>query len=476
MEKKLHVHFMGIGGSGIAPIAVIAKKSGFIVTGCDFSETSYYDELNDNGIDVQKGHDIAHLEGVDILAVSPAVFDINPDHPELVEARKRNILMTWQEFMGKYLQNDKYLVAVAGTHGKSTTTVLAGLALEAGGFDPMVEAGTIYKPWGGGFRIADSDYFVCEADEFNCNFLNYSPSLIIINNIEMDHPEYFKDFTEFKDAFKKFIKNLKQPGILVVNEESIGIREVLTEMQSWLLDQEIEVIGYYIKNKFDYPFAAEYRGEIIEIAEDGIGFNLHGNNTIIPFKLGLLGEHNVANALGVLSASAALGIDLESLKDVLKQYKGVGRRTELIDEVNGIKVYDDYGHHPTAIAAVLDTLRSVYPDKKVYAIVEPHQISRLKLFPSEFVDAFNKADEAIVTKNYLGREINKVQEPVDINLLISQVDNGKASYIEDFDRVADTISLKAKDGDIVIVFGAGKSYVLTSLIIDRLKHSHHLLN
>jgi len=470
MEKKLHVHFMGIGGSGMAPIAVISKKSGFEVSGCDCNETSYYsDALRESGIDIKLGHSSEHLEGVDILAVTPAVFDINPNHPEIIEGKKRNILMTWQEFMGKYLQQDKYVVAVAGTHGKSTTTVLTGLALEAGGLDPIVEAGTIYRPWGGGFRLAESKYFVCEADEFNCNFLNYSPSLIIINNIEMDHPEFFKDFAEFKEAFKKFISNMKHPGTLVVNEESEGIKDVLIEMKPWLQEKNVKVIGYYLNHKFDFPFSAEYKGEINSFTEEGIEFEVYGSNFKDSFKLGLLGAHNVSNSLGVLSAAIELGIDLEALKEVFKKFKGIGRRTELVGEVKEIKVYDDYGHHPTAIAAVLDSFKNTYPNKKIYAIVEPHQISRLKLFPKEFIAALGKADEAIVTRTYIGREINKNLEPVDINSIISKVDGGKASYIEDFNNVADTISLKARPGDIIIIFGAGNSHKLTKLIVEGLK-------
>lgn len=471
MDKKLHVHFMGIGGSGMAPIAVIAKKLGFEVSGCDCNESSYYsEELKNCGIDIKLGHSSEHLEGIDILAVTPAVFDINPNHPEIVEAKKRNILMTWQEFMGKYLHKDKFLIAVAGTHGKSTTTVLEGLALEAGGLDPIVEAGTIYKPWGGGFRISDSKYFVCEADEFNCNFLNYSPSLIIINNIEMDHPEFFKDFIEFKEAFKKFITNLKHPGTLVVNEESQGIRDVLMEMKDWLQEKKVKIIGYYLNDRFDYPFNAEYRGEITSFVEDGVEFKVYGPNFSESFKLGLLGAHNVANSLGVLSSSIELGIDIETLKTVFKNYTGIGRRTELAGEVNSIKVFDDYGHHPTAIAAVLDTFKTTYPSKKIYAIVEPHQISRLKLFPNEFITALSKADEAIVTKTYVGREIHKNLEPVDMNSLIKKVDDGKASYIEDFTNVAEAISSKAKPGDIIIVFGAGNSHKLTKQIVERLKN------
>lgn len=471
MENKLHVHFMGICGSGMAPIAVLAKKSGFMVSGCDSNGTSYYSSiLRDNGIDIQIGHDAAHLKDVDILAVTPAVFDINPDHPEIVEGRKRNILMTWQEFMGKYLQKDKFVVAVAGTHGKSTTTILAGLAMEAGGLDPVVEAGTVYKPWGGGFRMADSKYFVCEADEFNCNFLNYSPSMIIINNIEMDHPEYYKDFEAFKDAFKKFIHNMKVPGTLIVNEESQGIRDVLLEMKEWLEENKVKVIGYYLSNKFDFPFTSEYKGEIYNTSEVGMDFYVYGKNIKESFHLGLLGAHNVANSLGVIAAAMELNINLEKIKSVFEGYKGIRRRTELAGEVNGIKVFDDYGHHPTAIAAVLDTFKEMYPHRKIFSVVEPHQISRLNLFPSQFISVLNKADRSIVTKTFVGREIHKNLQPVNISDLISKVDNGKADYIEDFNKIAEVISEEACKGDIVVVFGAGNSYKLTKLIIEQLKN------
>jgi UDP-N-acetylmuramate--alanine ligase len=285
----------------------------------------------------------------------------------------------------------------------------------------------------------------------------------------MDHPEFFKDFTEFKEAFKRFISNMKHPGTLVVNEESEGIRDVLIDLKDWLQEKNVKVIGYYLKNKFDFPFSAEYKGEISSFIEDGVEFDVYGPNFKDHFKLGLLGAHNVSNSLGVLAAAIELRVNPETLKTVFQKYKGIGRRTELIAEVNGIKVFDDYGHHPTAITAVLDTFKTTYPNRKVYAIVEPHQISRLKLFPKEFIAALNKADEAIVTKTYVGREINKNLEPVDMNSLISKVESGKASYIEDFNNLADTISSKARPGDIIVVFGAGNSYNLTKLIIERLK-------
>ena len=285
----------------------------------------------------------------------------------------------------------------------------------------------------------------------------------------MDHPECFKDFTEFKGAFIKFIKNIKHPGTLVINEESDGIREVLLEMKDWIKEKNIRVIGYYLNHNFDFPFYAEYKGKITSFTEAGVNFDVYGSDFKESFQLSLLGAHNVLNSLGVLGAALELGVDLEILKGVFQNYKGIGRRTELVDEVNGIKVFDDYGHHPTAIASVLDTFRTTYPDKKIFAIVEPHQISRLKLFSMEFIAALNKADEAIVTKTYIGREINKNIDPIDMNSLISKVDEGKASYIEDFNDLADKISSKAKSGDIIVIFGAGNSYNLTKLIIGRLE-------
>ncbi|WP_253206030.1 Mur ligase family protein, partial [Clostridium estertheticum] len=180
----------------------------------------YNDALVKNSIEIFKGHDLNHIENVDILAISPAILDISPNHPEIVEAKKRGILMTWQEFSAKYVQNEKYVISISGTHGKSTTTILMGLVLENGGLDPIVEAGTTFKNWGGGYRLGKSMYFVCEADEFNNNFLNYNPSIAIINNIKMDHPEFFKDINEVKDSFKNFIKKLKGSKILIVNEDS----------------------------------------------------------------------------------------------------------------------------------------------------------------------------------------------------------------------------------------------------------------
>lgn len=453
----------------MAPVAIISKHLGYKVTGCDMSADGYYcGALTQNNIEVQSGHSAEHLHGVDVVAVSPAVFDLNPNHPEIVEARRRNILMTWQEFTGKYLHKDKLVIAIAGTHGKSTTTVLMGATLEGGGFDPYVEAGTVYKPWGGGYRIGNSEYFVCEADEFNNNFLNFSPSIAIINNIEMDHPEFFKDFSQVKEAFKKFIHNMKAPKILVVNEESQGIRELLEEEKEYIEANGIKTLGYYIKDKYDFPFSYEYKGEILHSNTESTGFEVTCTDWRDQFNIGVTGIHNVSNSLGVLVASLELGMSRKAVKAAFRDFKGIGRRSEFIGEAGGVRFFDDYAHHPTAIAAMLDSFRLSYPEKTLWAIMEPHQISRITLFFNEFASALRKADEVIIAKTFVGREKYKNIKEIDMNLFAEEIGSHKAKYIEDFDSIADYISRNAKPGDVVVIFGAGESYKLTRKMIERM--------
>jgi UDP-N-acetylmuramate--alanine ligase len=467
--KKIHVHFLGIGGSGMTAVAVLAQAAGFKVSGCDLTPTTYYSKiLAQRGIEVKSGHAAEHLEGVDWLVVTPAVFDLNADHEEVRAGQDRRIIMTWQEFMGKYLQTDKFVVSIAGAHGKSTTTAMMGLVLEAAGLDPCVELGAIVKQWGKNVRVGASKYFVCEADEYARSFLHFSPSLIILNNVEMDHPEFFNDYRDFERAFIRFVSQLKWPKILVVNEDSQGVRQLLEKMKYWLKVNEVKVIGYYFENHYDFPFAAEFQGEIIEQACDQTEFNVRTRDSgwVHEFTLRMPGAHNAANALGVIAAARALNVDFEMIQDALESFSGLGRRFEVAGEIDGIKVIDDYAHHPTAIKAMLDSLRQNYGDRNIWAVIEPHQVSRLRLFWAEFAAALAKADKVIITKIFLGREPKA--EPIDPRLLADQIGREKAAYFEDFETAAQRVCDQAQAGDIVAVFGAGDSYQLSKKILEKL--------
>lgn len=474
--KKTKVHFMGIGGSGAAPTAMIAREMGFKVSGCDTQRSSYYtDSLISEGINIKNGHNSNHLENIDILAVSPSIFDIDPLNSEISEGKKKKILMTWQQFSGEFLQKDKFVISVAGTHGKSTTTVLTGLVLEGAGLNPIVEAGAIYKPWGSGYRVSQSGYFVCEADEFNNNFLNYFSSLAIINNVEMDHPEYFDNFTEVKQAFKKFIRNLKDPKILIVNEESGGLMTILQQMKTWINKKHVRVIGYYLNQRFNYPFHKEYNGKINNLGNEGSSFTVDSGLWSDSFKLGITGAYNISNSLGVLGAALELGISVDIIKSVFENFQGIGRRLELIGEYDGVKIYDDYAHHPTAVSSVLDTLRTIYKANRIWAIFEPHQISRLRIFINEFVVALDKADQVIITKTFIGREIHKNIKPVSIKEIVRKLGKNKSRYIEDFDSVSEYVDKNKKLGDIIVIFGAGNSYKLTRDIVSSLTQKNKKL-
>src|SRR3989344_8348914 len=210
MAKPKKIHFMGVGGSGMSAVAQIAHAQGYEVSGCDLNlDTPYISKITNLISHIYQGHSADHLKDIDILAVTPAVFFQSTHNPELTTAKSQGILMTWQEFMGNYLHKNKFLICVAGTHGKSTTTTMAGLLLEAAGFDPTVEVGATIPAWHSNVRIGQSKYFISEADEFYDNFSSYKSDVIILNNIEMDHPESFHTIGRLLQSFKNFIDNLK---------------------------------------------------------------------------------------------------------------------------------------------------------------------------------------------------------------------------------------------------------------------------
>lgn len=461
MGKK--VHFMGIAGSGLAPIAIIANYMGYEVTGCDIADDTYYsEELKKNGISIQLGHDETHVHDADILAVTPAVFDYNPNHPELLAGKEKGILMTWQQFSGEYLQKDKKVIAICGTHGKSSTTSMIGLMLERAGLDPLVEAGTIIKEWGSGYRLSSSDYFVCEADEFNNNFLFYHPSYLIINNIEMDHPEFFHDEMEMKNSYVKFIQNLVGEKQLIANFDDEGVLSVLEMAKSWILEHEVKISGYAtnLRNVPSWIDGEIFEYKINHSTPEGTFYEI--NHELIC-QVGILGKGNVSNAMSAYCLSQVLSISFQDYQESMKNFHGIGRRLEKKYDQNDITIYDDYAHHPTEIKNVLSSLKSVYPNRTLVGIVEPHQISRLKLFFEEFCDAFSIADQMIVTKTFVGREVHKNLEPVDMKRLEEKLENLK--YIEDFSDVVNYVAQKFSKNVVIVVMGAGYSYQLTNNLV-----------
>ncbi|MBI2066262.1 UDP-N-acetylmuramate--L-alanine ligase [Candidatus Woesebacteria bacterium] len=420
---KAKVHFMGIGGSGVSGISLLAEKMGFSVSGCDLErKTPYLPKVKKYISDIYVGHDASHLDGVDLVVVSPAVFFQSADSNEVIEAKKRGILITWQEFLGKYLHKGKEVICVTGTHGKSTTTAMVGKLLEDAGLDPLVSLGAKVESWGGSTRFGKGKYFVTEADEFYDNFLNFYPEIMIINNIEFDHPDYFKDEESVFASFRKFVGNLRGEKVLIVNEDDPGVKKLLGTLEL----NGIRLIKYHSQ-------------------KDNLGFNLK-----VP------GKHNIANALGVVALGNHLRIKNSLVEKSLKDFTGVGRRMELIGEARGVKIYDDYAHHPTAIAAVLSALRQIYPSSRIWAVVEAHGYQRTKALLEKYNGVFGEADEVIVGPIFRARDAETFG--VSEESIVGASKKKNARVIKSLNAIITTLKKETKKGNIVLVMGAGKSY------------------
>lgn len=374
-------------------IAMVASKMGYEVTGCDLEATTAYAQ------NIFKGHNPDHLKDADLLVVSPAVFYQNSDNPELTEGQKRKIVMTWQEFLGKYLAKGKKVICVAGTHGKSTTTAMVGKLLTDAGLDPMVIVGANVPEWNGNARFGKGKYVVIEADEFNNNFLHYHPDIIILNNIEFDHPDFFKNENEVHESFNKFIGNLVGEKILITEKYNSGKR----------------------------------------------------------FNLKVFGEHNQKNANMVYVLGEKLGIDEKVIIKSLESFAGIGRRMELIADTCGVKVYDDYAHHPTAIAATLQGLREQYPEARIWVIDEPHGFARTKALLSKYKNAFKDADRIIIGPIFKARD--KETFGITPELVAKKTLHKDAVGMNSFEEIKSTVAADLKQGDVILVMGAGKSYL-----------------
>jgi UDP-N-acetylmuramate--alanine ligase len=418
----MKIHLMGIGGSGMAGVAHIASETGYKITGCDLEGKTAYAEH------IFKGHSPDHLKDADLLVVTPAVYYQNSKNPELLEGESRGIAMTWQKFLGENLTKGKKVICIAGTHGKSTTTAMAGRLLIEAGLDPSVIVGANVPDWNGNSRYGKGEYFIIEADEFNNNFLHYSPEIAIINNIEFDHPDFFKSEKEVFESFKKFVGKLTGMKILIVNEDSEGVNRFL-EMIS---KNDLKIIKYSDKKQ-------------------NLGFSLT-----------VSGKHNIANALGVMALGKLLGIDEKIIQKSLSTFSGIGRRMELIAEGTkpdciGVKVYDDYAHHPTAIAATLGGVRDKYPNAKILAVVEAHGYRRTKALLPKYKNVFDNADKVLIGPIFQARdEVDKSVTPQKI-LEASKHPNGSA--FDSFDTLIENCRLIIGNYNIVMVMGAGKSYL-----------------
>ena len=453
IKKYNKVHMIGIGGVSMSGIAEILQHWGFVVTGSDANNSKITNELNQKGITVTIGHDIENIKNADVVVYSAAV---KQDDPELVEAKNLNIpTIERAEFLGEITKCYKDTITIAGTHGKTTTTSMVSLSFLESNLDPSIQVGAILEEIAGNNKVGNSEHFIIEACEYVESFLKFSPKSAIILNIDNDHLDYFKTFENVKNAFIKYVRLLPEDGFLVINGDDKNCLDLAHHSKA-------KCITYGITNKHTDFFA-------VNIVFDDNGFpefDVYQNDKFYSrIKLSIPGMHNVSNCLACIAMCHQYGITPESIKNALKSFRGADRRFEYKGTVNGAKVFDDYGHHPTEIIATAKSLMNKKYNKS-WVIFQPHTYSRTKNLLEDFAKALLNFDNIIVVDIYAARENDTYG--VSSKDLVDKIHSlGKtAEYIPDFQTCVNYVKNNVKENDIVMTLGAGTVTKIGPMLVE----------
>ena len=434
-----HVHLIGIGGTGISSIARVLVEKGYTVSGSDRLLSPLARDLAPLGVTLYEGHAAANVTGADVVVRSSAIPN---DNPEVVAARERGIpVLKRADFLNTFLREYE-LLAVAGSHGKTTTSTMLAWSLQQIGLEPGFILGGVSRNLGTNASAGGGRYFVIEADEYDYMFLGLDPALILITNVEYDHPDFFPTPGDYHAAFISFVKRLQPKGILVTNLDHPGSAALAT-----VVPPGARVVTYGLT-----PSAELYAEQVRLNARGGMDFDLSLPGQTISVSLRVPGEHNVRNALGVLAVHYALGTSVQQAAVALSEYAGAARRFEVIGEVHGITIISDYAHHPSKIKATLAAARSRYPQKRIVAVWQPHTFSRTQALENDFIASFHDADQVIVTDVYAARETNKDYSVAD---LVQRIDYVPATHIHDLSDVTQYLAQNLQPEDVVIVMSAG---------------------
>ncbi len=442
-KKPLRVHFIGIGGISMSGFAELLHTMGFIVSGSDAKESKITKHLESLGINILYGQSASNItSNLDLIVYTAAIHE---DNPEFVAAKQSTIpMMDRAEMVGQVMKNYESAIAVAGTHGKTTTTSMVSHILLAADLDPTISVGGILKAIDGNIRVGNSSNFITEACEYTNSFLKFYPTISIILNIEAEHLDFFKDLDDVRNSFYEFASKLPQNGLLIINGEIEQVDEFIDKLNCRIVT--------YGMNAPSYNFTARQ----ITYNEFGLGaFDLYHNETFVDhIQLSVVGAHNISNALAAIALGYEFNIPISIIKEGLLTFKGTERRFEYKGETNGVTVVDDYAHHPTEIEATLNATEK-YPHKTLWCVFQPHTYSRTKAFLKEFASALSKADKIVLTDIYAARE----QDPGDISSLDLKKELellGKEVYhFSEFDDIENFLLQNCANGDLLITMGAG---------------------
>ena len=453
MKHKLRrIHFVGIGGSGMSGIAEVLLNLGFEVSGSDLAANAATRRLAELGAKIVAGHDKSNVEGVDAVVVSTAV---KGDNPEVAAARAKRIPVVPRALMLAELMRHKQGIAIAGTHGKTTTTSLVASVLAEGGMDPTFVIGGKLNAAGSNARLGAGDFIVVEADESDASFLHLQPVLAVVTNIDADHMEtYQHDFARLKQAFITFLQNLPFYGSAVLCMDDPNVREILP---------------FVSKPVVTYGTAAEamVRAERIEHAAGQMRFRVQRRGKAQPLEvtLNLPGHHNVLNSLAAIAVGMEIGIPEASIQRALAEFKGVGRRFQRFGDIaldpakpsgGRFTLVDDYGHHPAEMAATIAATRGAFPGRRLVLAFQPHRYSRTRDLFDEFVKVLSTADALVLADVYAaGEPAIAAADGQTLARAVRAAGKLDPVFVEEIGRVAEGIRRVARDGDVVLVMGAG---------------------
>lgn len=449
------VHFIGIGGISMSGLAHILLSRGYKVQGSDIQYSTIIQKLEKNGAVVNIPHNAANIHGADLIIYTSAVKD---DNPEIIEAKKQNIpLIDRATFLGTVMKEYSYRIAVAGCHGKTTSTSMISIIFQNAGLDPTILLGGELDSIGGNVRIGKGPYFITEACEYMDNFLKFYPFYGIILNIDEDHLDYFKDIEHIKESFIKFVKLIPPEGCLAVCADNKNAMDMIPHTKC-------NTATFGIENK------ADYMAKDIEFDTLGLPtFKVYKRGQDIGiYKLQIPGRHNILNCLSAFAVSDFFGIPNDVIRKSLMEFKGTHRRFDILGTINDITVVDDYAHHPTEIKATLEAAKK-FPHNKLWCIFQPHTYTRTKLLFNEFASSFKEADYVIITDIYAARE--KDTGEIHSKDLVEEANRIKnnAIYMKEFHDIAEYVSKNAKAGDMVLTVGAGSITKLGPMILEKLK-------
>lgn len=453
-QKKYHIHFVGIGGIGMSGIAELLLNLGYKVSGSDLKRSDITDRLERLGGTLYEGHAAEQITGADVVVVSSAIDDTNP---EVKAALTQSVPVIPRAEMLAELMRLKYSIAIAGAHGKTSTTSLVASVLDAGDLDPTVVIGGKLKSIGSNAVLGQGDYIVAEADESDGSFLKYSPAIAVVTNIDREHLDFYKGLDEIKEVFLDFIDRIPFYGLAILCLDNEAVQDLIPRMRKRFVTygtspqadlQAMDVVCKGLTSKFKVAQHGKVLGKI---------------------TLNMPGEHNVYNSLASIAVGLELGIEFKKIKAALERVEGVQRRLEIKGKAKGVVVLDDYGHHPTEIKTTLTALTQGWPGKRKVVVFQPHRYTRTQALFDEFARSFYQADILFVLPIYAASE-QPIKGVGSRNLCESIQAHGHKDvhFVEDMNTAVEQLAEMVTDQDVVLTLGAGNVYQVGEALLAKI--------